>query len=324
MDDIISLKKALFTKKDFLVTVILSVGYLLSSTFVLGFKSDQLVLILIFNCLYYASHLTRKFVTGFSIFIVYWILYDYMKALPNYLFNSVSVEELYNLEKRFFGIDYQGTILTPNEYCEIHANTFFDIMSGVFYLMWIPVPLGFAAWLFFKNPEQFLCFSLTFVLVNLLGFTIYYLYPAAAPWYVQIYGFGFNPETPGNTGGLIRFDKYFNVPVFQTIYTKGSNVFAAMPSLHASYPIVVLYYAVKNEFRIGRVLLALVMLGIWMAAVYTSHHYVLDVLAGILFAAIGIILFNWLKTTKYMEWFINGMLRQISQGTFSNGNHNGI
>lgn len=312
MNDTILLRKELFTKKDILVTLSLSVVYLLLSALLLGFKSDQIVLILIFNSLYYASPLTRKFVLGFSIFIVYWILYDYMKAFPNYLYNSVSIQELYNLEKRFFGIPTNGIILTPNEFCEIHANTLLDVTSGLFYLMWIPVPLGFAAWLFFKNAEQFLFFSLTFVLVNLLGFVVYYLYPAAAPWYVQIYGFGFNPETPGNTGGLIRFDQYFNMPVFQTIYTKGSNVFAAMPSLHASYPVIVLYYAIKNKLRMGSVLLAVVMLGIWFAAVYASHHYVLDVLAGILCALIGIIFFNWLKETKLVSSFIRVMLRLIS------------
>jgi hypothetical protein len=38
----------------------------------------------------------------------------------------------------------------------------------------------------------------------------------------------------------------------------------------------------------------IVMLGIWFTAVYASHHYVLDVLAGILTAFIGISLFNLL------------------------------
>ena len=311
MNDTISLKKELFTKKDILVTLTLSVIYLLLSALLLGFKSDQVVLILIFNSLYFASGTTRKFVLGFSIFIVYWILYDYMKAIPNYRYNSVSIEELYNLEKRFFGVIHNETILTPNEYFEIHATTLLDIASGLFYLMWIPVPLGFAAWLFFRNPEQFIFFSLTFVLVNLIGFVFYYLYPAAAPWYVQIYGFQFHPDTPGNTGGLIRFDQYFNTPVFQTIYTKGSNVFAAMPSLHASYPVIVLYYSLKNCRTSANILLAIVMLGIWFAAVYASHHYILDVLAGILCAAVGITLFNWLKTTKTLKSFIHVLLRQI-------------
>jgi hypothetical protein len=80
-----------------------------------------------------------------------------------------------------------------------------------------------------------------------LGFVVYYAYPAAPPWYIQVHGFNFHPLTQGNTAGLARFDKYFNVTIFKSIYSKGSNVFAAMPSLHSSYPVIVVYYGIKNR-----------------------------------------------------------------------------
>lgn len=280
----------------------LSLLYLILSCLLLGFKSDQLVLIGIFNVLFYASVITRKFILGFSIFIVYWIIFDYMKAFPNYNYNPVAIGHLYNAEKSLFGIRYNNTILTPNEYLLLKSNTFTDIIAGVFYLCWIPVPLGFAAYLFFRNKQQFLYFSLTFVVVNLLGFVVYYTYPAAPPWYIQVHGFNFHPLTQGNTAGLARFDKYFNVTVFKSIYAKGSNVFAAMPSLHSSYPVIVLYYGIKNRLGAINIFFATVTVGIWFTAVYASHHYVLDVLAGITCASLGILLFNlilshsaWLK-----------------------------
>lgn len=280
----------------------LSLLYLILSCLLLGFKSDQLVLIGIFNVLFYASLITRKFILGFSIFIVYWIIFDYMKAFPNYNYNPVAIGGLYNAEKNLFGIHYNNTILTPNEYLLLKSNTFTDIFAGVFYLCWIPVPLGFAAYLFFRNKQQFLYFSLTFVVVNLLGFVVYYTYPAAPPWYVQVHGFNFHPLTQGNTAGLARFDRFFNVTIFKSIYAKGSNVFAAMPSLHSSYPVIVLYYGIKNRLGAINIFFATVTVGIWFTAVYASHHYVLDVLAGITCASLGILLFNlilshsaWLK-----------------------------
>lgn len=50
----------------------------------------------------------------------------------------------------------------------------------------------------------------------------------------------------------------------------------------------------------------IVMLGIWFTAIYASHHYVLDVLAGILTAFIGINLFNLLiKRSKGFKNFID-------------------
>jgi len=174
-------------------------------------------------------------------------------------------------------------------------------MSGIFYLCWIPVPLAVAAYLFFTNRKQFLLFSLTFVLVNFLGLIIYYLYPAAPPWYVQFNGFIFHPGTPGNTAGLAKFDVFFHADIFKSIYAKGSNVFAAMPSLHSSYPVIVLYYGLKNRLGLVNIFFGLVMVGIWFSAVYASHHYVLDVLAGILCAITGITIFNLLKSKA--KWF---------------------
>lgn len=312
MPEDLLVKPPIFTTKSLIATTFISIAYLLLSHLLVGFKSDQLVLLLIFNVCYYASWLTRKFITGFSIFIIYWILFDYMKAFPNYLYSTVSIEELYSMERRLFGITMAGKQVTPNEFWLANSNTITDVCSGFFYLLWIPVPLAFAAFLYFKNRRQFLHFSFTFFLVNLLGFVVYYGYPAAPPWYVQLNGFNFIAETKGNTGGLIRFDEFFNLPIFQSIYSKSSNVFAAMPSLHSSYPVIVLYYGLKNKLGLINVFFAVVMLGIWFTAIYTSHHYMLDVLAGITCALIGILLFNWIAKRKSIKKLIDQMTNAIT------------
>ena len=292
----------LFSKKDIILTTSISLGYLLLCKLLIGNKMEQFVLVLLFNTLFYFSHPTRKFITGFSVFILFWIIFDFMKAFPNYRYNTVHIESLYNAEKQIFGIKVNGSLLTPNEFFLQHSHTFPDIISGFFYLCWMPVPLFFAAYLFFANRrEQFMQFALTFLFVNLIGFVGYYIYPAAPPWYVQQYGFAFNAHTPGNTAGLHRFDDYFHAGIFSALYSKSSNVFAAMPSLHAAYPLIVLYYGLKNKLGAINIFLALVVVGIWFAAVYSSHHYVLDVLAGIIVAILGIFIFQKWIVSK--QWF---------------------
>ncbi len=286
------------------IVLLITVFYLLVSTLLVGFKTDQLFLAGIFNTAFFLSPISRKFIIGFAIFIVYWIIFDYMKAFPNYNYNAVHIADLYNFEKNLFGIHFNGKLLTPNEYWRVNGNTFMDVAAGIFYLCWIPVPLAFAGYLFFKNRKQFLYFSLTFVLINFIGFVVYYLYPAAPPWYVEYNGFVFHAKTPGNTAGLAKFDAFFNAGIFKSIYSKGSNVFAAMPSLHSSYPIVVLYYGLKNRLGLINIFFVAVMLGIWFTAVYASHHYILDVLAGILSAFIGIAVFNALARTATFQKFI--------------------
>lgn len=289
-----------------------SLLYLVLSYFLVGLKSDQLVLIAIFNTAFFISPISRKFIVGFAIFIVYWIIFDYMKAFPNYKFNPVHIADLYNTEKSLFGIHFNGQLLTPNEYWRVNGKTFIDVAAGIFYLCWIPVPLAFAAFLFFKNRRQFLYFSLSFVLINFLGFIVYYAYPAAPPWYIHEHGFKFIPLTMGSTAGLAKFDAYFHSGIFKSIYAKGSNVFAAMPSLHSSYPVVVLYYGLKNKLGWANIFFGIVMLGIWFTAVYASHHYVLDVLAGILTATLGINLFNLLiNRSKGFKSFVDRYEKSI-------------
>ncbi|MEP7256914.1 MAG: phosphatase PAP2 family protein [Flavitalea sp.] len=295
-----------------LVTTFVSLFYLGLSALLIGFKPEQLVLVFIFNGMYYSSAFTRKFITGFSIFIIYWIIFDYMKAFPNYKYHEVHIESLYNAEKSVFGIQSGTTVLTPNEWWTAHRMVLLDLLSGIFYLCWIPVPLAFAAYLFFRNRKLFLEFSITFFLVNIIGFIVYYMYPAAPPWYVQYNGFDFNAATPGNTAGLSRFDELIGAPVFHSLYAKGSNVFAAMPSLHSSYPLIVLFYGIKGRLGVMNVLFFLIMCGIWFSAVYSCHHYVLDVIAGIFCAITGIFLFQkWLSTHSSEGGIFYRMLRQI-------------
>jgi len=286
--------------------------YFVISFLLIGFKTDQVVLATIFCVAYFSSNVSRKFIIAFSIFIFYWIIFDYMKAFPNYAYNQVYISQLHTIEKSIFGIFQNGIIVTPNEFWLSHHNTFLDILTGIFYLCWIPVPLAFAAYLFFKDKEIFLQFALTFVLVNMVGFVIYYLYPAAPPWYLQKYGDVFIAHTPSNSAGLQRFDDYFNAGIFKSIYAKGSNVFAAMPSLHSSYPVIVLYYGIKKKMGWVNIPFAIVMVGIWFAAVYTSHHYLLDVAAGVTCACLTILFFQKVLLKKaFVKRFLTGYLSKI-------------
>lgn len=301
-----------FAPRTLLITTCISAIYLLLSVTLVGFKTDQLVLIAIFNGMFYSTGITRKFITGFSIFIVYWIIFDYMKAFPNYVWRPVHIAQLYEAEKGLFGITTPEGVLTPNEFFQQHHSITGDLLSGLFYLCWVPVPLLFAAFLFFRNRPVFLRFALAFFVVNMVGFVVYYIYPAAPPWYVQEHGFDFIAGTPGNTAGLQRFDVLVGAPLFQSLYAKGSNVFAAMPSLHSAYPVVVLYYGIRGGYRYLSVLFALVMAGIWCSAVYTSHHYILDVLAGIACAITGIVLVErGVAGTGRFSRFFDSFLQKI-------------
>ncbi|MBK5719378.1 inositol phosphorylceramide synthase [Dysgonomonas sp. Marseille-P4677] len=299
-------------KEGIVVLVITVVFSLLTATFV-GFRPEHFFLIVLFLLLFFANEKTRKLAVGLLPFLIFGISYDWMRVYPNYMVNPIDVENLYNLEKFLFGIHIDGQILIPCEYFAIHNTPIGDFLAGIFYLGWVPVPIAFGMYLYcLKDRNIYLRFAMVFLLVNLLGFTFYYIYPAAPPWYAINYGFEPILNTPGNMAGLARFDALLGIPLFDSIYGRNANVFAAVPSLHSAYLVVVLFYAIKKKCNWGILsVISIFLIGIWFTAVYSSHHYIIDVLLGILCALAGIALFeyvlmklNWFKMffDKYLNY----------------------
>ena len=217
-----------------------------------------------------------------------------MRVWPNYEVNPIDVRGLYEAEKSLFGIHVDGQTLIPCEYFALHHCSVADFMAGIFYLCWVPVPIAFGLWLYFKGKRNlYLRFSMVFLLVNLIGFAGYYIHPAAPPWYAMNYGFEPVLSTPGNVAGLGRFDELLGITVFEGIYGRNANVFAAVPSLHAAYMVVALAYAIMGRCRRWLIaVFAFIMVGIWWTAVYSGHHYLIDVSLGIGCALLGILVFE--------------------------------
>jgi len=55
---------------------------------------------------------------------------------------------------------------------------------------------------------------------------------------------------------------------------------------------VACFYAMKSHERTWTVMLAIVSAGIWWTAIYSAHHYTIDVLLGIMTAILGLTLFE--------------------------------
>lgn len=254
---------------------------------------------------------TRRFGLYFLPWFLFGIIYDSMRLYPNYKVNDIDVRNLYEAEKYLFGIMASSTaelqaiadqtqMMVPSEWFKVHHCGFADFWAGIFYLCWVPVPIAFALYLYLtKQYHWFKHFSWAFLLVNLIGFVGYYIYPAAPPWYAMNYGFEPILHTPGNVAGLGRWDEMTGIPAFHGLYAKNANVFAAVPSLHAAYMLLTTIYAVLSHKRWYTVVLfAIICLGIWWTAVYSGHHYLIDVSLGILTTIIGVLLIEKLIFKK--------------------------
>ncbi len=307
-------KISLPTLRESIVVIGITVVFIaLTATFV-GFRPEHSLLIFLFLILFFVNTKTRKLAVGLLPFLLFGISYDWMRVYPNYMVNTIDVANLYNLEKYLFGININGSTLIPCEYFALYNHPITDFLAGIFYLGWVPIPVAFALYLYMKKDrDMFLRFSMVFLFVNLIGFAGYYIHPAAPPWYAMNYGFEAVLNTPGNMAGLARFDQFIGFPLFDSIYGRNANVFAAVPSLHSAYLVVVLYYALREKCNWGILsIIILFLFGIWFTAVYTAHHYIIDVILGVICALLGIMIFEYvLMKLKGFKSFYNKYLDYI-------------
>lgn len=284
----------------------IAIAYLSWFYFVVGMRSAHPVILIAFLLTYLYSEKSKKFALALSPALIYLIAYDSLRAFPNYLYNKIRIKEIYELEKALFGVNVDGKILTLNEFFLDHQHNILYLISGTAYLTWVPVPLIFCLWLYFsKRKKIFINFTLLFVLTNLIGFIGYYIYPAAPPWYVEMYGFDFLENVKGEATRLSQFDQLVGIPIFEGIYSKNANVFAAVPSIHAANPFTCFLGSLQLKGWKLKVFFFILTICMWFGAVYSNHHYLFDVMAGAFVAILAYTLVYFVfRKTALNEYLI--------------------
>lgn len=155
----------------------------------------------------------------------------------------------------------------------MYASHFFAVLALGFYI-WIR-RLGQA----FKE----LMFGL--VAASLIADIVFVLYPTAPPWMAAEHG-------------LLQVHHVLKQSLLDLHLTGMAafigdshryNVVAALPSMHAAFPVVALVVAVR--YGLPRWLIALQaaqLIGVWFAVVYLGDHYLVDAVAGAAVALAGV------------------------------------
>lgn len=262
----------------------LGLAYIAAIAALGGLRADHVFIGLLgFLDLY--NEKTRSFLTQFFPFILTGVIYDSMRYFYwQGIEGRVHVKEPHQLELSWFGIGG----LTPNEWFDAHRSVALDLACGFAYLVYVGEYLAIAFLLFFRRRFDVLRgFALSFLLVNLLGFATYFIYPAAPPWYVTAFGYGpARTDVHSAAAAASRFDLLLGTHFFDEMYGRGVDVYGAFPSLHVAYPLLAAWAAFRvGELRWVRVPALLFFLLMCLSAVYLQHHYVVDVLLGIVYAA---------------------------------------
>ena len=281
-------------------SIILSIAYWLWKGLLVGVGGMEIGFFMLCMALIFVSSQTRKLFVCFSPFLMYVFLYNSLKILHHYNPFPIHNQALYDYEVQFFGVNVDGEMISLCEFFNLHIHPFFDVISGAFYITWAPFPILFGLLLFFKKERQLLFnFWSCFLIVNLFGFLIYIILPAAPPWYYLKYGADIILDLGGEPAGLARFDHLIGLDLYKNMYSQGTNTFGALPSMHAAFPMVLSYYSLKYGNKLLSTLFLISMIAIWFGAIYSNHHYFIDVLMGICCGIIGIFLTEWLVNGKF-------------------------
>ncbi len=139
-------------------------------------------------------------------------------------------------------------------------------------------------WLHRRHPEHFPIVRTTLVVATALALVGYVLYPAAPP---RLAGLGFSDTVTTHAGINLSSD------LLGALY----NPFAAVPSLHFGYALIVgVALATLASSRVVRVLGALYPLAMLLVIVATGNHFVFDAAAGGL-----VVLVAWLVARLLVE-----------------------
>lgn len=148
------------------------------------------------------------------------------------------------------------------------------IANGVYVWGHLPVIIGVALWLLFFHRPRYALFRNAFLISGGIGLIFYWLLPTAPPRFLPAWGF---VDTAVASGSYY----FFQPPAFV-------NQYAAMPSLHFGWSLLVavaIFSQVRSPLRYLAFLLPLAsMVGI----VLTANHFFLDAAAGAAVAMFGL------------------------------------
>lgn len=222
----------------------------------------------------------RKFLQDWAPILLVFLSYEFFKgALPAILKFPVHAFDLIEWEKMVFGsvltIDWQRMFYNPLQL------RWYDFYLSIIYMSFWVFPLIFAFYVWVVNRPLFRFMTLVLFIGLYATFITATLYPAMPPWMAAE-----KELLPPVHRILYNTTAYLTVPgALPTFYAMfRGNVVAAMPSMHAELPTMILIFAFILKNKVLIFLAALYVLSTYISIVYLGEHYLIDGLAGFFYA----------------------------------------
>ena len=225
---------------------------------------------------------TSRLVIEWAPFIAVLFIYDRMRGYADGLFVHAREVPQIKVEAAIFGKPIPTVWLQTHLWHGSADLRWWDFVVWFIYLTHFFATLIVAAILWRWAHDRFVRFATMVCVLALTGFATYVLFPAVPPWLAARHG------SIGEANRTIAI-VWRHVPIahFGSLFEKGqtyANNVAAMPSLHAGYSLLIVLYLWRLVPRWWRPLLALYPPAMAFSLVYTGEHYVVDCVAGWVYA----------------------------------------
>ncbi|EDO16840.1 hypothetical protein Kpol_1056p41 [Vanderwaltozyma polyspora DSM 70294] len=201
---------------------------------------------------------------------------------------KITVKVLPAVETILYGDDLSDILATT-------TNTFCDILAWLPYgIFHFGAPFVVAAILFLFGPPTILRgYAFAFGYLNLFGVIMQNVFPAAPPWYKNLYNLqAAHYGMHGSPGGLARIDKLFGINLYSSGFENSSVIFGAFPSLHSGCATMeALFFSYC--FPKLKPLFIFYVCWLWWCTMYLTHHYFVDLMAG------SVLAYTIFQYTKY-------------------------
>jgi PAP2 superfamily len=205
--------------------------------------------------------------------------YEYVRSLVPLVNDHIYLKPMIGFDRFVFGS--VPTIALQSRFYHADTPRWYDYTAASLYFMHFIVPLGTAFLLWLQDRKMFKEYAAGILILSYAAYLTYLAFPAAPPWLAAQSGL-LPPVNRilGNT--LMQLSDPISLP---TVYSKvGVNMVAAVPSLHAAYPLLTALFVGEKLPKLAP-LLAVYVFSVWMAVIYLGEHYAFDVFAGAIYAA---------------------------------------
>jgi membrane-associated phospholipid phosphatase len=243
------------------------------------FAPDQFFAFAIFATLMLGRF--RQFIRDWIPMLLLLFGYEYLRGIIPLLSHRVHIFPMIDADKWLFGfiptIKLQSTLFTSN------VTRWYDYMAVLLYISHFVIPLVVEFVFGLCDRRLFKKYTTGLLVLSYLAFFTYMIFPAMPPWMASNQGY-----LPPLSKIMDQVFASFAHPIYvPTVYQFfGADLVAAFPSLHAAYPWLIFLFVSQKLGKLTLLLLPYVF-GVWFAVVYLGEHYVIDVVAGIIYASIA-------------------------------------